>query len=269
MKNPKISIITPCYNSRKYIEKCINSVVSQTYKNIESIIVDGASNDGTLDILEKYKDKIIYISEKDNGNYDAIKKGFKMATGDIITWIDSDNYYYQNDIIEKIAEVFINKEVEIVITNSYSHYEGSKKMTLVNPSEQKINSSDLINQGNMFMPECSFYKKNLYDRSGGLNLEYKFLADYELWIKIFNLNPKLIKLPIVSSVYEVRGDALLRKNFFRVWQEGFVIGKIYNRDFISKIAVYILYIKAIIRYLLTSIISKNKRLRKFILKRFY
>ncbi len=264
----KISIITPSYNSKNYIEKCINSVISQSYKDIEYIIMDGLSDDGTLDILNKYKDKIKFFSEKDNGNYDAIKKGFEKATGDVITWIDSDNYYYSDDVIEKIMKAFISNELELVVTNCYYHYEGSKKMHVVSPARNKINRKTLINSGNIFMPECVFYKKNLYEKSGGLNLKYKLLADYELWIKMLNSHPKLDLIPMISSVYEVRSDALLRKNFLLSWKESFLIGNIYNRNFFIKIKFYFLYIKSQIRYSIVSIINKNKNLKNFLIRHF-
>ena len=94
MKEPKVSIITVCLNSEKTLEQAIQSVISQTYKNIEYIIVDGASTDGTLDIISKYENKITkWVSEKDQGLYYAMNKGIDMATGDIVGIINSDDWY--------------------------------------------------------------------------------------------------------------------------------------------------------------------------------
>ena len=103
-KNPKISIITVVKNNEKFIEKNILSVINQTYKNYEHIIVDGNSSDGTLKIINKYRNKISkIISEKDDGLYDAMNKGIKNATGDIISILNSDDYYYENalNIVKK------------------------------------------------------------------------------------------------------------------------------------------------------------------------
>ena len=91
--NPKISIVTVCLNSEKTIERTIQSVLSQSYNNIEYIIIDGGSTYGTLDIVNKYKDKVSYvISEKDNGVYDAFNKGLKVFTGELIGFVNSDDY---------------------------------------------------------------------------------------------------------------------------------------------------------------------------------
>ncbi len=269
MSNPKISIITPCYNSQDFIEKCVKSVLSQTYKNIEFIIVDGCSTDNTLSIINKYKDRINIISEKDNGNYDAINKGFRNSTGDVLTWLDSDNYYNDDFVIEKIANKFIsNTRSDIVITNCYYRYQESDKLHLINPNKNKINFRNIINLGNMFMPECAFYKKELIDKTGGLNLELKMLADYDLWIRIFSLSPVIEKLNIISSVYNIRPNALLRKNFTLSWKESFAIGKKYKRNFYYKIRMYILFIKAQLRQMITSTINKNSNLRSFVIRKF-
>ena len=266
--NTLISIITPCFNSKDYIERCILSVLSQTYKNIEYIVIDGGSTDGTIETLEKYKNRIKYISEKDNGNYDAIKKGFSMAKGEILSWIDSDNYYYSNDVIEKIIEKLALDKSDLIITNAYSVYSNSKKIELVDPTSKEISSINLINKGNYFKPECTFYKKELYDKSEGLDLKYKLLADYDLLIKILRQNPKISKLKIVSAVYEIRPNALLRKYFFQSWKDSFEIGRKYNRKFTVKIKFYLLFFIATIRYFLVSLIKKNKKLENSVLKIF-
>ena len=107
LDNLKISIITIVYNREKTIKDTINSVLNQTYKNIEYIIIDGKSTDSTLNIVNSYKDKISkIISEKDDGLYDALNKGINLATGDIIGFIHSDDFYIDNFVIEKVANEF-------------------------------------------------------------------------------------------------------------------------------------------------------------------
>lgn len=101
----KISIITVCYNSKAYIEQTIKSVLAQTYENIEYIVIDGGSTDGTIDIINRYrKDITIFISEPDRNMYDAINKGMKWATGDYIAILNSDDFYLDNEVISVIAD---------------------------------------------------------------------------------------------------------------------------------------------------------------------
>ena len=101
----KISIITPSFNQGEYIEQTILSVLNQSYKNFEHIICDGGSTDGTVDILKKYK-HLVWVSEKDAGQSDALNKALSICTGDIIGWINSDDYYHSDDIFEYVTSKF-------------------------------------------------------------------------------------------------------------------------------------------------------------------
>ncbi|HVO67352.1 MAG TPA: glycosyltransferase, partial [Syntrophales bacterium] len=111
MKNPEVLIVTPSFNRAALIEATIESVLKQTYKNMEYIVVDGGSTDGTLEILEKYRKegKLKYISEPDNGMYDAINKGFRMASGEILAYLNSDDIYFPWTISTAV-DALINKD---------------------------------------------------------------------------------------------------------------------------------------------------------------
>jgi glycosyltransferase involved in cell wall biosynthesis len=111
----KITIITVCYNSASHIEDAIQSVVNQDFKEIEHIVIDGNSNDGTQQILEKYTDKLAnWISEPDLGIYDAMNKGIKKATGDVVGILNSDDFYYDHQVISKVNQAFCDHEIDAV-----------------------------------------------------------------------------------------------------------------------------------------------------------
>ena len=109
---PKISIVTPTYNQGSYIEECIQSILDQGYPNLDYIIIDGGSIDNTVDIIKKYQDQLSYwVSEKDEGLYDALNKGFKKATGEIFGWLNSDDILHRKSLFT-VADIF-NSQAEV------------------------------------------------------------------------------------------------------------------------------------------------------------
>lgn len=182
----KISIITVCYNSASTLEKTIDSVLKQTYKNIEYIIVDGNSKDSTVSIIEKYQNKISkWISEPDKGLYDAMNKGIGLATGDLIGILNSDDTFNSNTILEEIVSFHRKNNVDATVGNIIQHTEEGKIVRFYssnnwNPEKLKIG----------FMPPhpSIFFKKELFDKFGYYRLEFKIGADYELITRFFLKN---------------------------------------------------------------------------------
>lgn len=264
-----ISIITPTFNSEHGLEKCILSVKNQTYQNIEHIIVDGLSTDGTIEILKKYEGayNLKWISEKDSGVADAMSKGFKMASGEVFTWIDSDNYYLENNFIEKVMVAYDSSpKINMVLTNCLSQYEQSTKRTLVSP--ENVTYDRLLNEGSMFTPECAYFSKDLFFKAGGFNLKNKLLADYELWLNIFKQNPKYIKLPVVSIIYISNEASLLHRKPLLAWKESFRIGKEYGRNLVPRILIRTRYFLFLIKYPILKFIKGNKILNDFFVEFF-
>jgi glycosyltransferase involved in cell wall biosynthesis len=184
--NPKISVITVCYNAQATIERCIQSVVSQYYTNIEYIIIDGSSADGTLSILEQYKEHInILISEPDKGIYDAMNKGIALATGDIIGVLNADDFFSEENILTVVAGAFVHNDTDIVYGDlDYIRADGAISRKWVSGTYKK----GMFNYGWM-PPHPTFYcKKVLFDQFGNYSLEYGTAADYELMLRFIHRN---------------------------------------------------------------------------------
>jgi glycosyltransferase len=189
----KISIITICYNNEKDIIRTIESVINQTHPDIEYIIVDGGSKDSTMKIVEKYKTHISkIISEPDHGIYDAINKGIKTATGDIIGLIHAGDYLYNNEVIRKINDHFENNPEDEAI---YGHaIVINSKEKIVRIDKSPLFSKSLFKRG-WFLPHESFYaKRYLFKKYGLYNLKYKIAADYELILRFLYFNNVKVNL---------------------------------------------------------------------------
>lgn len=179
----KISIITVCYNSSKTLSETIQSVNNQSYGNIEYIVVDGGSTDGTLDIIQQNESLITcWISEKDKGLYDAMNKGIKMATGDLVGILNSDDVFADTSILEKIADFHITKRVDASIGAIEQHNGKGKVIRKYDPKNwtpQKLAIG--------FMPPhpSIFFRKEVFEKFGTYRLDFVSGADYELITRVF------------------------------------------------------------------------------------
>lgn len=236
---PKISIITPVYNRVGMIEQTIQSVLSQDYPNLEYIIIDGGSTDGTVDVIRKYADNedirlegdkairqengesevpashlitsspnclIKWLSEPDQGMYHAIMKGMAMATGEIVAWINSDDMYHTN-ALNIVGQIFAQlPEVEWLIgTPTLYNTEGLCVKTFPTQywSWERFNRGDF----RWLQQESTFFRKSLFDKVGGLNLHYQLAADFELWCKMFQV-ARLYSVNTILGGFRQHGDQL-------------------------------------------------------------
>ncbi|GAC1419441.1 MAG: hypothetical protein NVS1B13_14800 [Flavisolibacter sp.] len=178
---PKISIITPSYNQGEYIEQTIKSVVEQNYPNLEYIIIDGGSSDNTINIIKKYEKFISYwVSEKDQGQSSAINKGYVKASGEIINWLNSDDYY-EAGTLSKVGRAFIDPKVSVF--SGRSRIFGIAKDRWSTGSDVYSNNlPKTIGRGRIDQPE-TFFRKSVWDTVGCLNEELHCLMDKDLWIR--------------------------------------------------------------------------------------
>lgn len=183
-KLPRVSIITPSYNQGQFIQETIESVLSQSYPNLEYIVVDGGSTDDTPNILNEYKssiDKIII--ERDNGQSDAINKGFRIATGELVGWLNSDDILLPNTIdlvvacYKKYPDAVIFYGDVVVINN-----EGRIVRTL-QPSEH-LTYKQLVNGSGMIVQPGSFYRWDIVNEVNMLRPEFYFMMDRDIWLRI-------------------------------------------------------------------------------------
>lgn len=200
--NIKISIITVCYNSELTIRDTIESVLNQTYTNIEYIIVDGKSQDCTLDIVRSYEplfeSRMKIISERDKGIYDAMNKGIKMATGELIGLINSDDYYESN-AVEKIVEAY-GGERYAVIYGLLRCIEDEKESMIC------FNSHNFLERRMIMHPSC-FVSKYVYDEIMMYNTNYISAADYDFMYKLYK-NGSVKFIPIYCIIANCRGGGI-------------------------------------------------------------
>lgn len=222
-----ITIVTPTYNSEEYLEQCILSIKSQSYMEYEHIIVDGGSKDSTLDIIRKYDGTypMRWISEKDNGMYDAICKGFQMAKGDICCWLNSDDIYMPWTL-EAVTNIFNNKEIQWC-TGIPAHIDETG-VQYFDTVSKVIYPQYAIKRGWMdgrklgcIQQESTFWRKSLYTKADGLNSYYKLAGDFFLW-RAFSQYAKLYTANSVLAAFRVhKGQKSGDKEAY--WNE---IGKI-------------------------------------------
>lgn len=185
MKYPKISIVTANYNGEKFLEETILSVLNQNYPNLEYIVIDGGSTDSSLDIIKKYENQLhFWCSEPDKGHADALNKGFKKCTGDIMAWINSDDMYFPWTF-KAVAEIFCTYDDVYWIKGLHSHF--SELGVLLKSNTVYKNIFDyLIKDYKWIQQESVFWRRELWEKSGGfINEDYRFMVDGELWSRFF------------------------------------------------------------------------------------
>lgn len=227
----KVSLVTVTYNSAKTLRDTIESVLSQTYENIEYIVVDGLSDDNTMDIVREYEPRfqgrMRYISEKDKGLYDAMNKGIRMASGDIVGIINSDDFYHRNDIIQLIVDAFNAYDIQAVYGD----------VRFVNPDNlnktiryysSKIFRPFLFRFGFMPAHPSFFTYRCNFEKFGFYKTDYKISSDFELllrFIYIHHLKTKYLALDFMKmriggvSTANFKSRIILNKEIVRACKD--------------------------------------------------
>ena len=207
-EDPKISIITVAFNSQSTIKHTVESVNSQDYTNIEYILIDGASTDWTLDVLSHCNDKIDYfVSEKDNGIYDAMNKGIRAASGDIIGILNSDDFYFSNNILSSVAKVFKDTNCDCLYGDLVYVNKGDSRKTVRYWKSGEFKLAKL-KRGWMLPHPTFFVKKEIYEKYGLYNTTLRSAADYEMILRLLHKNDISIQyIPKILIKMRIGGES--------------------------------------------------------------
>lgn len=178
---PLVSIITPSFNQGDYIEETIKSVLGQDYPSIEYVVIDGGSTDNTLDILKRYNKKIRWITEKDNGQADAISKGIRITSGDIVAWLNSDDILLPGAVATVVDCFSHHPDVKMVYGKGYFNDTAGK---IIGRYPTEPFDSERLAMFNFICQPSTFFKKDAFNDVGGLDIGLRYALDYDLWIRI-------------------------------------------------------------------------------------
>ena len=191
-----VSIVTPSFNQAPFLEQTLRSVLDQDYPSLEYIVVDGASTDGSVDIIKKYSDRLAWwVSERDRGQGEAINQGLARAKGDIIGWINSDDYYLPNAISSAVKIFEQNPDVALVYGDMLAVDQNGETTNVLRYRQYSL--EDLLCFQIIGQPAV-FFRRQAYEKVGGLDTSYHFMLDHHLWIRIAQQG-KILYVPQIWS----------------------------------------------------------------------
>lgn len=212
----KISVITVSYNSAETIEATLLSVASQTYSDAEHIVIDGASTDSTLSIIRKYRDKLaVVVSEPDQGIYDAMNKGLKLASGDVIGFLNADDIYADDGVLEQVAQVFGDTSVDACYADLV-YVDRNDLKRVIRYWKSCEYRDGLFERGWMPAHPTFFVRRKIYEKFGGFDSEFKLQADFDLtmrFLKIYHI--QAVYIPRIFVRMRIGGVSNRLGNIFR------------------------------------------------------
>lgn len=251
-----VSVITATFNSKAYLEETIKSVINQTYENLEYIIIDGCSTDGTLDIIKKYDDEIAcWRSEPDQNMYDAINRGIALSNGDIIAVLNSDDKYYDQETIEFVVEMF-SKHPNIDglygdLIKLYREHTQYKRLFQVNYEKY------LLSRKGTFVPHITlFIKRESLQKIGPYNTRYSYAADYDFILRCLkSCKLKYINKPL--AFFRIHSESITASG--KIYEEKLSILKDHQIERYNRVYAFLTYMYLWTKYVLLNLLENFRR----------
>jgi GT2 family glycosyltransferase len=219
-KQPLVSIVTPSYNQASYLEQTIRSVLEQDYPRIEYMVIDGGSTDHSVEMIKKYADRLAYwVSEKDNGQAEAINKGFALATGEILAWLNSDDYYLLNTVSVAVRCLEQNPDVVMVYGDMFA-VDGDGQTTNILRFKQ-LSLEDLL-CFQIIGQSSVFFRRSAFEKAGPLETSFHFMLDHHLWIRLAQQG-RILHIPQIWSAARYHPQAKNRAQAAEFGREGFQV----------------------------------------------
>ncbi len=196
---PLVTVVTPCYNSARFIEETIQSVLAQTYPQVEYIIMDGGSTDGTVEIAQRYADRLTLISEPDRGQTHAINKGWARAQGQILAWLNADDLYYPDTVATAVAALEAHPEAGWVYGSGVMLDANGQPMPFRHPV-QPWNYEGLLQDSCYIVQPTVFLRRSVYETVGNLDETLHYSMDYEYWLRIGRTYPAVYDPHVRAAV---------------------------------------------------------------------
>lgn len=253
---PRVTIVTPSFNQGRFLETTIRSVLNQEYSNLEYIVIDGGSTDDSLDIIRGYEDRLAaWISEPDLGQSDAINKGFGLATGQILAWLNSDDEYRPGAISEAVDYLVGHPEIGLVYSKAYYIDEGGSIM-----AEYPAAPTDYrgLRRGKTTIPQQTmFFRSVLWQMVGPLDPTFYYAMDYDLWVRIAEVTPIAFR-PDHWAHFRLQSSSKSMREAYRCWPE---MMRVHFRDGGSRFSI--IYLKYLIRRMVEPIMPWRIRIRRW------
>lgn len=250
---PLVSIITPSYNQARFLERTMRSVLDQDYSNIEYIVMDGGSTDGSVEIIQRYAGRLsAWASEPDRGQTDALNKGFALAKGEILAWLNSDDVLQPGAVSAAVAAYRAHPEAGVVYADATFIDENDR---LIGNFPARQTNYRLLRQGYVHIPQqAAFFRADLWRKVGPLDPTFYFAMDYDLWVRLAKEAPVIYLPGSVWASFRLHGDAKTIAADDRCWPE---MMRVHLRDGGSWFSV--IGAKYLIRKLVAPIITRRRR----------